>query len=64
MTATLATPLSQIELTPGSAIRMTGVTGESYIARVALSPGCLNDFSVARWAIPSGIRYYPAMCFR
>jgi Uma2 family endonuclease len=32
MTATLATPLSQIELTPGSAIRITDVPWESYIA--------------------------------
>jgi Uma2 family endonuclease len=32
MAATLATPLSQIELTPGSAIRITDVTWESYIA--------------------------------
>ncbi len=32
MTVTLATPLSQIELMPGSAIRVNGVTWESYIA--------------------------------
>ncbi|MEO1095185.1 MAG: Uma2 family endonuclease [Cyanobacteria bacterium J06638_28] len=32
MTATLATPLSQIELMPGSAIRITDVTWESYLA--------------------------------
>lgn len=32
MTATLATPLSQIELTSGSAMRITGVTWESYLA--------------------------------
>lgn len=32
MTAVLATPISQIELAPGSAIRIDGVTWESYIA--------------------------------
>jgi Uma2 family endonuclease len=32
MTAILATPLSQIELTPGSAMQITGVTWESYVA--------------------------------
>ncbi|MDA0673799.1 MAG: Uma2 family endonuclease [Cyanobacteria bacterium] len=32
MTATLATPLSQIELTPGSALRITEVAWESYVA--------------------------------
>lgn len=32
MTATIATPISQIELTPGSAIRIGGVTWEGYIA--------------------------------
>ncbi|MGF1523988.1 MAG: hypothetical protein ACFBSF_16850 [Leptolyngbyaceae cyanobacterium] len=32
MSAILATPLSQIELTPGSAMRITGVTWESYLA--------------------------------
>jgi hypothetical protein len=32
MTAILATPISQIELAPGSAIRIEGVTWESYIA--------------------------------
>lgn len=34
MTSTLATPLSQIELTPGSAMRITGVTWESYLALI------------------------------
>lgn len=32
MTAVLATPISQIELAPGSAIRIDGVTWEGYIA--------------------------------
>lgn len=32
MTATIATPISQIELTPGSAMRIGGVTWEGYIA--------------------------------
>lgn len=32
MTAILATPLSQIELTSGSALRIMGVTWESYVA--------------------------------
>lgn len=32
MTAVLATPISQIELAPGSAIRIDGVSWESYIA--------------------------------
>ena len=32
MTAAIATPISQIELTPGSAIRIGGVTWEGYIA--------------------------------
>lgn len=32
MTAVLATTISQIELAPGSAIRIDGVTWESYIA--------------------------------
>lgn len=32
MTAVLATPISQIELAPGSAIRIDGVTWENYIA--------------------------------
>ncbi|MDC0831585.1 hypothetical protein POG22_00990 [Geitlerinema sp. CS-897] len=32
MTVALATPLSQIELIPGSAIRVSGVSWESYIA--------------------------------
>ncbi|WP_416668451.1 Uma2 family endonuclease [Egbenema bharatensis] len=32
MTIVLATPISQIELAPGSAIRIDGVTWESYIA--------------------------------
>lgn len=35
MTVALATPLSQIELSPGSAIRVGGVTWESYIALLA-----------------------------
>ena len=32
MTATLATPISQIELSPGSAVRIVDVTWESYLA--------------------------------
>jgi Uma2 family endonuclease len=32
MTTAIATPISQIELTPGSAIRIAGVTWESYVA--------------------------------
>ena len=32
MTAALATPISQIELAPGSAIRIAGVTWEGYVA--------------------------------
>ena len=32
MTAVIATPISQIELTPGSAIRISGVTWEGYVA--------------------------------
>lgn len=32
MTVVIATPISQIELTPGSAIRISGVTWEGYIA--------------------------------
>jgi Uma2 family endonuclease len=51
MTATLATPLSQIELTPGSAIRITDVTWESYIALLSE----LGDNRATRIAYDNGV---------
>lgn len=51
MTATLATPLSQIELTPGSALRISGVAWESYIALLAE----LGDNRASRIAYDSGV---------
>jgi Uma2 family endonuclease len=51
MTATLATPLSQIELTPGSALRISGVAWESYIALLAE----LGDNRATRIAYDGGV---------
>lgn len=51
MTAILATPLSQIELTPGSALRITGVTWESYVALLSE----LGESRTTRIAYDSGV---------
>ncbi|MBW4484839.1 MAG: Uma2 family endonuclease [Tildeniella torsiva UHER 1998/13D] len=51
MTATLATPLSQIELTPGSALRISGVAWESYIALLTE----LGDNRATRIAYDGGV---------
>jgi len=51
MTAVLATPISQIELAPGSAIRIDGVTWESYIALLQE----LGDARSTRVAYENGV---------
>ena len=51
MTAVLATPISQIELAPGSAIRIEGVTWESYIALLQE----LGDDRTTRVAYENGV---------
>ena len=51
MTAVLATPISQIELAPGSAIRIDGVTWESYIALLQE----LGDNRLTRVAYEAGV---------
>lgn len=51
MTAVLATPISQIELAPGSAIRIDGVTWESYIALLQE----LGDTRSTRVAYENGV---------
>lgn len=51
MTVAIATPLSTIELTPGSAIQIRGVTWESYIALMQE----LGDARSSRVAYTDGI---------
>lgn len=51
MTAAIATPISQIELAPGSAIRIGGVTWESYIALLQE----LGDARPTRVAYENGV---------
>jgi len=51
MTAALATPISQIELTPGSAIRISGVTWEGYVALLKE----LGDDRSTRFAYDNGV---------
>lgn len=51
MSAAIATPISQIELTPGSAIRISGVTWEGYIALLQE----LGDDHSSRVAYESGV---------
>ncbi|MBV8884080.1 MAG: Uma2 family endonuclease [Chroococcidiopsidaceae cyanobacterium CP_BM_RX_35] len=51
MTALLATPISQIELAPGSAIRIPDVTWEKYIALLAE----LGDNRTTRTAYDNGV---------
>jgi Uma2 family endonuclease len=51
MTAAIATPVSQIELAPGSAIRINGVTWEGYIALLKE----LGDDHLTRIAYDNGV---------
>ncbi len=51
MTAVLATPISQIELAPGSAIRIGGVTWEGYVALLQE----LGDARPTRVAYENGV---------
>ena len=51
MTAVIATPISQIELTPGSAIRISGVTWEEYVALLKE----LGDDRTTRVAYDDGV---------
>jgi Uma2 family endonuclease len=51
MTAVLATPISQIELAPGSVIRIGGVTWEGYVALLQE----LGDVRLTRIAYENGV---------
>jgi Uma2 family endonuclease len=51
MTAVLATPISQIELIPGSAIRISGLTWEGYVALLQE----LGDARLTRIAYENGM---------